>query len=597
MRLLRHIVEKTACGDRDALKEYSLGLDVFDRDPSFDPKADSIVRSTVRQLRLKLAEYYEAEGRENNLRIRLPKGSYIAQIEEREPPAVLTARVPDPAAARPWRLLAVTALVITVGVAGAIALSHHYLSRTRTVVVLPFRNLSADPRLGYIGDGLREGLTSALVHTKGIEVMARASWPQVASRAANPTDAARAANAETVITGSISPQGDGFQTVVNLIDGRSGKFLWSQTYEGKAADLIAIEQRALAGVAGALGASLKSTGGVPAPPVPRNREALELYLKACSLAHTNRAANMREAGALFERALVLEPDFARGYASAATNYLVAVSNGLMTWSEAGPRGVELARKAVALDPALAEAHSALGLGLECEWNWKEAGAELSRAIELDPRYPAGYFGKAVDLAVVGRFADAERTLQLARMLDPTWDAPDALLGELYYYTRRWDDVLKFARRGRASQPSDAEFYDNLLAKVYIARDEPKLARPFLSAHPGAYDQALVRAIDGDPEGGWRDLLALRRSSGETAFRLASYAAAELSDHAVALDWLEQSFRDHEPDLVSLVLDPVFDSIRQEPRALAIRREIHLAEWPVWYAENYNERFSDHTPRR
>jgi hypothetical protein len=77
----------------------------------------------------------------------------------------------------------------------------------------------------------------------------------------------------------------------------------------------------------------------------------------------------------------------------------------------------------------------------------------------------------------------------------------------------------------------------------------------------------------------------RRSTGESAFLLARFAAVELRDRGATLDWLEQSLRDHEPDLVSLVLDPIFDSVRDDPRARAILTEIHLARWPVWYAEN------------
>jgi TolB-like protein/tetratricopeptide (TPR) repeat protein len=580
VRLLRYIVEKSAAGDRESLKEYSIGLDVFDRAASFDPKADSIVRSTVRQLRLKLAEYYESEGRGSEVRIRLPKGSYVAQFEERE--------TAPPAAGTPKRLssamLAVAiAAIAVVGLAGTFALNRfHRPMRTRTLVVLPFRDLSPDNHLGYIGEGLREGLTSGLVRTQGIEVMARASWPQVAGRTASPADAAKAAQAETVVTGSVSPDGDKLQMVVSLVDGRSGKFLWSETYEGQAGDLSVIGHRAVLSIAGALGASSAAAGGVPA--LPRNTEVLDLYLRASALARTRGVLQMREAVPLFERVIALQPDFALGYAAAAANYLVAASNGVMNWSEAGPRGVELARKAVALDPTLAEAHSALGLGLEAQWEWQEAGAELSRSIELDPRYAAGYFRKAVHLAVMGRFADAERLLETARTLDPSWDPPNGLLAE-YYYKRRWDDALKFAQRSREALPTSSDFYDNVSARVYFARRELPQARPFLIAHPDGYTRAWVRAIDGDPRGAWQDLLALRRSTGASAFRLAQFALLELHDRSVALDWLEQSLRDHEPDLVSLVLDPIFDPVREDPRARAILNEIHLAKWPVWYAEN------------
>ena len=171
------------------------------------------------------------------------------------------------------------------------------------------------------------------------------------------------------------------------------------------------------------------------------------------------------------------------------------------------------------------------------------------------------------------------------MLDPSWDPPNGLLAELYYYTRRWNDALGFAQRSRAAVPTSADFYDNVSSRVYIARGERQLARPFLTAHPDPYNRAVVRAIDGDPQGGWQDLLALHKSSGESAFRLALFAAGELRDRGTTLDWLEKSFHDHEPDVVSLVLDPAFDFVRDDPRAQAILREIHLAKWPVWYAEN------------
>ncbi len=584
-RLLRYIVEKSSAGDRESLKEYSIGLDVFDRDHSFDPKADSIVRSTVRQLRLKLGEYYESEGHESGLRIRLPKGSYFAQIEERAPSTVPAATVPKRASSA-MRAAMLAGIAATVGLAGTFALSRfHRPVRARTVVVLPFRDLSPDSHLGYIGEGLREGLTSALVRTQGMEVMARASWPQVAGHASNPVDAAKAAQAETVVTGSVRPDGDNLQMVVSLVDGGSGKFLWSQTYEGNAGDLDVIGHSAVLGIVGVLGPPSAVPGGVPARSLPRNTEVLDLYLRASALARTRGVSEMREAAPLFERVIALQPDFALGYAAAAANYLVAASNGVMSWEEAGPRGVELARKAVALEPTLAEAHSALGLGLEAQWEWQEAGAELSRSIELDPRYAVGYFRKAVHLAVMGRFPEAEQTLETARTLDPSWDPPNGLRAELYYYRRRWDDALGFARRTREIHPSNAEFFDNVSARVHLARGEGMLARPYFAAHPDGYNRAWVRAIDGDPRGGWRALLVLRRSSGESAFRLAQFAVVELRDRGTTLDWLEQSLRDHEPDLVSLVLDPIFDSVRDDPRARAILTEIHLAKWPVWYAEN------------
>jgi len=582
-RLLRYIVEKSVAGDRESLKEYSIGLDVFDRETAFDPKADSIVRSSARHLRVKLEEYYRAECAGTTVRIVLPKGSYVAQFEEcaaapAAPAVAPEVRPPLPselrrkASKRRYIAAALVPIAALAVLAAVLARNHHQaMAAPRTVAVLPFRDLSPNRDLGYLGEELRDGLTSALVRTNGLEVVARASSSQMPAEM-DPAEAAKMARAGTVLAGSVARAGDKLQVVVSLVDGATGKYLWSQDYSGTAADVGAVEHSAAAGVAAALGVS----HDVAAPELPRNPEALELFIRASALARSRQPDRMREAARLFERVMSLEPEFAPGYAAAASTYLVAVSNGGMSWAEGGPRGVELARKAAGLDASLVEAHAALGLALEAEWNWEEAYREFSRAIELDPRSPLAHFRMAVDLICRGRFSEGGREIETARMLDPSWDAPDRLLAELYYYWRRWDDALGLAKRIRATRPDGAGTADNIGWRVYIAQRKFDLARPFLAAAPDPYTRAWLRAIDGDAAGAWRDLLVQRRSSGASAFRLAAFAAWQLQDRAAALDWLEQSLRDHEPDLVSLAIDPVFDPVRGDPRAQTILRRINLA---------------------
>jgi serine/threonine-protein kinase len=558
-------------GDREALKEYSIGLDVFDRDPSFDPKVDSIVRSTARQLRLKLAQYYQTDGQNRPMRIVLPKGSYLAEFQELI--AVDSEPAPRSSGAPPifrprYFALALLALAMVAAVSMAVNRPRPAV-HPRTVAVLPFRDLSPHQDLGYLAEGLRDGLTSALVRAKGLELTARVSSRGIAN-GADPTIAAKAASSETLILGSLAPSGEEFQVTIHLLDGKTGKYLWSETYQGRAADLPSIEHRAAAAAAAVLGASAE----VPAPPLPHNPEALELFLRASALARTRQAAAMHEAAQLYERVLTVEPNFALGYASAASNYLVAVANGAMEWGEGGPRGIELARQAVALDASLADAHDALALGLESQWKWTEAGAEFARAIELDPRSPLTYFRKAVDEASRGRFAEAERTVEAARLLDPSWSAPDGLLAEIYYYSRRWSDALKQAQRLRETW-HDADMADNISWRVHIAQGNPGFARPFLAQHQDALSQAWQRSVNGDAARGWRELLATRRSQCVPACWIAGFALGGLHDRELALDWLERSFRDHEPDLVSLAIDPVFDPIRSSPRVTALLREMNL----------------------
>ncbi|HUB81179.1 MAG TPA: hypothetical protein VMB03_20390 [Bryobacteraceae bacterium] len=562
VRLLRYIVEKSLAGDREALKEYSIGLDVFDRDASFDPKVDSIVRSTARQLRIKLDQYYQNGGRDNELWIVLPKGSYVAEFQEHSAAvAVFLAPVSQPH----YAVFVLAGLAVS-GILGVLLAFHGHpaVVRPRTIAVLPFRDLSPHHELSYIAEGLHDGLTSALVRAKGLELTARVSSQWLTSPE-NPAGAAKAASSETVVLGSVAPSGEEFQVTVSLLDGKSDKYLWSETYHGRPADLASIEHRAAAGAAAALGASAE----VPAPPLPRDPEALELYLRASSLARTREASAMHEAAGLYERLLAVEPDFALGYASAASNYLVAVANGALTWKEGGARGIELARKAVDLDDSLAEAHAALGLGLESEWKWKAADAEYARAIELDPRSPLIYFRKAVDQASRGHFADAEKTVEAARVLDPSWSAPDGLLAEIYYYSRRWSDALKLAQRIRNTW-QDAGMADNITWRVSVAQGNLATARPFLVGHDDPLSRAWLACVDGDCSEARR-----HQPNGVSAFCMAGIALAGLHDRQLALEWLERSFHDHEPDLASLAIDPLFDAIRSTPRAAALLREMNL----------------------
>ncbi|HTX33630.1 MAG TPA: hypothetical protein VME43_01365 [Bryobacteraceae bacterium] len=578
-RLFQHIVERSIEGDKGALKEYSIGLDVFDRDATFDPKVDSIVRSTARQLRLKLAEYYEVRGKDDPVRIRLPKGGYVALIEAGAAGATAEAHseAPDSRGRTRQRIWAAAAAVGLIALVSGL-LAAHWLppraNRPRTVAVLSLRDGSPQQQLTYFADGLRDGLTSALVHAKGLEVTARVSstralnggrpWGQ------NLVEVARSLQADSVVTGSISPAGKSLQVVVELVDGVTGKYLWSNTYDTTPADLAAIEQNAASGIARALG----SSADAPIPRLPRSSEALELYLRACSLARTRRAAETREAARLFERVIVLDPDFAPAYAAAASNYLVAVWNGVLKWEPEGQRGMELARKAVSLDPMLPDAHSAMAHGWQAQWRWREADAEIARAIDLDPRYPRAYFQRAFNLTILHRFGEAERAIEVARTLDPQWGALNGLLAELFYYEHRYGDALALSARERATDPP---FFDGLQGRIYDLQGRRDLARTFYVKSPSALDQAMVRAIDGDVRGAYQELVAHRGTSGISEYELASFVLFNSHDRAATVNLLQGSLRDREPDLVSLSLDPLFDKIRTDPPVAAILRELNLRE--------------------
>src|SRR6185312_17234253 len=160
-RFLKFVVTETLAGHADRLKGYTIGVEVFDRDPSFDSAIDAIVRVEAARLRAKLREYYEQEGREDPVRIELPKGRYAVQVEVRRPgpmsaPATLVARESEVASP-------------------TVALHPLPVESKPSLAVLPFTNLSSDAEQGYFADGVTDSLITELSRLPDLFVISRHS--------------------------------------------------------------------------------------------------------------------------------------------------------------------------------------------------------------------------------------------------------------------------------------------------------------------------------------------------------------------------------------------------------------------------------------
>jgi serine/threonine-protein kinase len=205
-RFLRYSVEQTLLGRGGELKEIRMGLEVFDRDSSFDPRLDPVVRMAARRLRSKLAEYYETAGRHNALRIEMPKGGYAASF---------------------------TAIA-----APASSVLHPPASSIHSVAVLPFQNLSADSSQEYLADGITEALITDLAQIHALRVISRTSaWSYKGTTKKLP-EIARELNVEAVVEGSVVRAGDRVRVSAQLIDAASDTHLWAQSYDADMRDLL-----------------------------------------------------------------------------------------------------------------------------------------------------------------------------------------------------------------------------------------------------------------------------------------------------------------------------------------------------------------------
>jgi TolB-like protein len=267
-RFLTFVVERTLAGDGDRLKEYVIGLEVFDRDSDYDPRLDSIVRVEAARLRAKLAEYYAGEGSSDPIVLTLPKGGYapVATAIDAAPspaaPAVAvqapTASVPSPrrASRRVWSLAAGAAvLVVAIAVGVSAPWTAENAPRLR-VAVMPFDTYSADPAEEMLATRLTEGVTAELVRLDTFRVVASATARAVAeggsaatSSRARVSDLAAALQADVLIHARVATEGQRLRVEMRAMDGMQEQKFWVQDFQGDTADADALEREIAAAIA------------------------------------------------------------------------------------------------------------------------------------------------------------------------------------------------------------------------------------------------------------------------------------------------------------------------------------------------------------
>lgn len=248
-RLLRYIVDKTLADEADQLKEYAVGIEVFDRDDKYDPRLDSIVRVEAGRLRSRLDEYYNGEGATAAWRIALPRGGYVAQFEPRPVPganpstdAPAHPRTPVPAHPRSWATwpvtlgltAAVTAMVLWLG--GATPTPAE--TGAPGVAVLAF---SGDD--SALASRITENVTSELARLGTVSVASHTSAMQYAGTRTPLGDIAAALNVDYAVEASVDREPAGVLVVIRLVDTATDRKVWVSDYRGAADDARAISQR------------------------------------------------------------------------------------------------------------------------------------------------------------------------------------------------------------------------------------------------------------------------------------------------------------------------------------------------------------------
>ena len=418
-RLLRFLVEESLSQHTDSLKESVIGVEVFER-PGYDPTLDSVVRVEMGRLRSRLTEYYSQAGRNDSVRIEIPKGSYQPSFNFAGAElAAAAAAISDSKRSLVPVAIALAAVILVLGLAAFAVWRFRSPSSTApvSIAVLPFLNLSGEPAKEYLGDSLTDELTEALAESKSLRVVARTSAFQFKDKGRDVREIGRALNAAALLEGSISMRDGRYRVVVQLIRSADGYHLWSRTYDTTLADLARVETEIAESTEQALMPARKVTQAkLVASPSP---EAHDLYMRAIYQIQLHTADSLREGLKLAQEAVRVDPDYVRAYFAIARAETTLSAIGVISGREATELGRAAAKKALALDPQFSDAHAYMAHSTYVyDWNWPEAEKEYALAFQGEGSHGQAHSLYGWGLMTQKRFAEAHGQLQTAEELDP-----------------------------------------------------------------------------------------------------------------------------------------------------------------------------------
>jgi serine/threonine-protein kinase len=343
----------------------------------------------------------------------------------------------------------------------------------RSIAVLPFVNMSADPENEFFSDGLAEELINSLTTIRGMRVVARTSAFSFKGKEIDIRDIGRKLNVDTVLEGSVRKSGDRLRITAQLVSVTDGYHIWSERYDRDITDISAIQDEISLAIVDKL--KIQLLGKEKATIVRRstqNPEAYSLYLRGRYYWNKRTTEAFRNSIGQFREAIAMDPAFALAYAGLADSYALLGDAGhtAIPPREAFAKARAAVQKAIELDETVAEAHTSLAHLMMHDFDWVGAEQEFKRAIALNPNYATTYHWYAFCLAQRGQSHQAITTMTRALELDPVSLAIITDFGVLYYYARQYDKAIALYSKVLEMDPGFVRAYITL-GSTYAQKGE------------------------------------------------------------------------------------------------------------------------------
>ncbi len=464
-------------------------------------------------------------------------------------------------------------------------LAPHSGASIDSLAVLPFANVTADPNTEYLSDGLTESLISSLSQLPNLSVRSRSAVFRYKSKDIDPQKAAKELNVGAIVTGRVTQHNDALLVSVELTDVRTNRNLWSEQYNRKLSDTLAVQREVAAEISSRLRERLS---GEEKAKLTRegtsDPEAYQLFLKGQFYFAKRTPDGLAKARDYFTQAAARDPQYAQAYVGAANYWAVVSEYAPIPKSECMPKLKEAAEKALSLNEKLPEVHEALSQYYISEWKWADWEREHRRALELDPNFANAHHWFGLELSWIGRSDEAIMHSRRAVELDPLNLKFNDNLGQVLVNARHDDEGLTQLNKTIEMDPNFAGTYGDLSTLYrYQGHYDQWLdaLKKNATLNDSQEDLALVNEVQPIyKQSGYKAavnrIIELYKKRRERSYVDPGFIAEEyafLGDKDHALEWLEKAYQEKTDEMASLRIRRCYDFMRSDPRYKDLERRV------------------------
>jgi TolB-like protein/Flp pilus assembly protein TadD/predicted Ser/Thr protein kinase len=449
-------------------------------------------------------------------------------------------------------------------------------SNLRSMVVLPFVDVSGDTAEAYFAQGMADELTTTLVQMSDVRLAGQSAVARLKSSELNARDAGRKLNVATVLEGTVRRADQRLWVTAQLVNSADGIVLWAERYDRDMRDLFQVQDEIARAIATALKATLGGPPGAhPAAAATTDLEAYDLYLRGRYYWSKRGREGLTKAIDYLGRAVAQDSSFARAHAGLSMAYVVLPYFATVNPDSAIRLAEQSAERALALDSSLAEAHLALAYALKSRWKFPRAEAEFHAALALAPNDAVVHHWYGVFLYVTGRVEESAGELARAHVLDPFGSTIGTDEAEALLFSRQLPEARREIQR---SLDLDSTKSDSHLVLSWILLAQGHLDSAMTSLENArrlgtGFDVRPYRSVVLRRQGQTVRANAIRKelardyARGRALAYDVAIAAAGAGDISAALDAVERALEERSVFVteVSLPCDPLFDPVKVDSR--------------------------------